>query len=203
MVGATGVGPVTCPRAQPTRPSHDRAEEDSVIDVLKSYLLVVSGVGQLTRLKAVDVAQQLLAAVPASDRLGEGPDTVRTQVAALAEELLDVGRQQRAMLTELVRTEVETVVARLGLTGESTPEPDDQAGLRISVLEAELVASQVRVRELERELATSTISPPAQVKPSKRARPAKKAAPAKRAVPIKQLAPTEKASRPQSADQKA
>ena len=121
-----------------------------MIDVLRSYLLVASGVGQLTRRKAVEVAQQLVAANPVAERLPASPEAVRAQVSALADELLDVGRQQRTLLTELVRAEVEAVVTRLGLT----------AAERTEELQAELAAARARVHDLERELASRPAAAP-------------------------------------------
>ncbi len=117
-----------------------------MIEVLKAYLQVASGVGDLTRQRALEAARQALAATPAAAVLpvaSAGVDGLTAQASALADELLAAGRANREMLSHLVRAEVETVVARLGLDGRSD-------------LEAELAASRARVRELERSLAAAT-----------------------------------------------
>ena len=114
-----------------------------MIEVLKAYLQVASGVGDLTRQRALEAARQALAATPAAAVLpvaSAGVDGLAAQASALADELLAAGRQNREMLGQLVRAEVETVVSRLGLDGRSD-------------LEAELATSRARVRELERNLA--------------------------------------------------
>lgn len=116
-----------------------------MIEVLKAYLQVAGGVGDLTRQRALEAARQALAATPASAVLpvaSAGVDGLAAQASALADELLAAGRANREMLGHLVRAEVETVVSRLGLDGRSD-------------LEAELAASRARVRELERNLAAT------------------------------------------------
>ena len=119
-----------------------------MIEVLKAYLQVASGVGDLTRQRALEAARQALAATPAAAVLpvaSAGVDGLAAQASALADELLAAGRQNREMLGHLVRAEVETVVARLGLDGRSD-------------LDAELATSRARVRELERNLAAQQTS---------------------------------------------
>ncbi len=116
-----------------------------MIEVLKAYLQVAGGVGDLTRQRALEAARQALAATPASAVLpvaSAGVDGLAAQASALADELLAAGRANREMLGHLVRAEVETVVSRLGLDGRSD-------------LEAELATSRSRVRELERNLAAA------------------------------------------------
>ena len=110
-----------------------------MIEVLKAYLQVASGVGDLTRQRALEAARQALAAAAVLPVASAGVDGLAAQASALADELLAAGRANREMLSHLVRAEVETVVSRLGLDGRSD-------------LEAELVTSRARVRELERDL---------------------------------------------------
>ena len=119
-----------------------------MIDVLKGYLQVASGVTQVTRQKAMVVARQVLEGSPVAGVLpavGQA-DQLSQQVSALADELLEVGRQNRAVLVDLVRAEIETVVTRLGLAGTAE-------------LESALAASRARVVELERELTRRDSSP--------------------------------------------
>lgn len=114
-----------------------------MIEVLKAYLQVASGVGDLTRQRALEAARQALAAAAVLPVASAGVDGLAAQASALADELLAAGRANREMLSHLVRAEVETVVSRLGLDGRSD-------------LEAELVTSRARVRELERDLGATT-----------------------------------------------
>ena len=114
-----------------------------MIDMLKAYLQVANGVGELTRQRALEVARQALAASPAAVVLPvatAGVDGLTAQVSALADDLLAAGRANRELLRQLVRAEVETVVTRLGLGGQAD-------------LQAQLAASRERVRELEGTLA--------------------------------------------------
>ena len=111
-----------------------------MIDVLKAYLQIASGVGEVTRQRALEAARQVLAASPAAAVLPvatAGVDGLTAQVTDLADDLLAAGRQNRELLRQLVRAEVETVVTRLGLGGQAD-------------LQAQLAASRARVRELER-----------------------------------------------------
>jgi hypothetical protein len=118
-------------------------EEATVIEMLRSYLHLASGVTQVTRQKALDVARQLVATMPPVGTVpggGANADELARRASALADELVSAGRENRAMLLELVRREVETVVVRLGLAGTEE-------------LEAALASSRARVLDLERELA--------------------------------------------------
>jgi hypothetical protein len=117
-----------------------------VIEVLRAYLQVASGVGEITRQRAVEAARQALAATPAGVVLpvaAAGVDGLTAQASALADDLVVVGRQNRELLRQLVRAEVETVITRLGLGGQAE-------------LEAQLSASRRRVRELEQSLAAGS-----------------------------------------------
>ena len=113
-----------------------------MIEVLKAYLQVANGVGDLTRQRALEAARQALAAAAVLPVASAGVDGLAAQASALADELLAAGRANRELLSHLVRAEVETVVSRLGLDGRSD-------------LEAELLTSRARVRELERDLAAT------------------------------------------------
>lgn len=113
-------------------------------EVLKAYLQVASGVGELTRQRAVEVARQALAGTPAAMVLpvaSAGVEGLTAQASALADELMVASRQNREQLTQLVRAEVDSVLTRLGLGGSGA-----------AALEAELATSRARVRELERQV---------------------------------------------------
>jgi hypothetical protein len=113
-----------------------------VIDMLKGYLQLAGGMTQLTRQRALEVARQLVAAVPTGGPVpaAMSPEELASRAASLADELLTAGRQNRALLLELVRAEVENVVGRLGLTAQAD-------------FEAALATSRARIADLEHELA--------------------------------------------------
>lgn len=115
-----------------------------MIESLKAYLQVAGSISEVTRQRAVEVAKQALSATPAAGVLPVatlGIEVASSQASALADELLAVSRQNRAQVIELVRAEVESVLTRLGLSGQGE-------------LEARLASTHARVRELERELAS-------------------------------------------------
>jgi hypothetical protein len=118
-------------------------EEDAVIDAVRGYVQLASGLTQVTRQRALEAARQLLAATPAAEvstAASVGAQALTGQVGALADELMATGRQNREQLRELIRTEAEAVLTRFGLTSNAE-------------LEAALSASRARVIELERKLA--------------------------------------------------
>ncbi|HEX3003454.1 MAG TPA: hypothetical protein VHO27_04535 [Angustibacter sp.] len=110
-----------------------------MIDMVRGYVQLAGGLTQVTRQRALDVARQLVAAGPAA-AMPVRPEELAARASALADELVTAGRQNRALLLDLVRAEVENVVARLGLAGREE-------------LEAALATSRARIHELEHELA--------------------------------------------------
>lgn len=105
-----------------------------MIELLKAYLQVASGVSEIARKSALEIGRQALADTPAAGVL---------PVASA--------------LVEAVRSEAETMVTRLGLSGQG-PGGQGPGGQGLSGqadLEARLAASDARVHELERELAAS------------------------------------------------
>ncbi|MGN6612423.1 MAG: hypothetical protein ACTHLJ_11660, partial [Angustibacter sp.] len=117
-----------------------RVEEATVIDMVRGYVQLAGGLTQVTRQRALEVARQVVASGPAA-AMPMRPEEIAARASALADELVTAGRQNRALLLDLVRSEVENVVARLGLAGREE-------------LEAALATSRTRIHELERELAT-------------------------------------------------
>ena len=114
-----------------------------MIESLKPYLQVASALSEITRDRAREAARHALSATTPSAGVLPGASTVETvagQIGALADELVATSRANRAMLTDLVRAEVESVLTRMGLTQHAE-------------LQAQLAATNARVRELERELA--------------------------------------------------
>src|SRR6185436_5774531 len=83
-----------------------------VFEVVRGYVQLASGLGELTRARATEVARGLLS-LPAAGVATGGQ--VAVQVGALAEELLAAAATNRQALTALVRSEVDGAVSRLGL----------------------------------------------------------------------------------------
>jgi hypothetical protein len=110
-----------------------------VIDMVRGYVQLAGGLTQVTRQRALEVARQVVSGAPGG-AMPVRPEELAARASALADELVTAGRQNRALLVDLVRSEVENVVARLGLTGREE-------------LEAALVTSRTRISELEYELA--------------------------------------------------
>jgi hypothetical protein len=75
---------------------------------VRGYIELASGLGELTRARAVEAAQGLLSLPAAGGK-------VAGQAGALAEELLATAAANRSNLTELVRSEVDVAITRLGL----------------------------------------------------------------------------------------
>jgi hypothetical protein len=83
-----------------------------VFESVRGYVELASGLGELSRARALEAAQGLLS-LPAT---GVATGTkMAMQASALADELLSAAAANRANLTALVRTEVDTAVTRLGL----------------------------------------------------------------------------------------
>jgi hypothetical protein len=95
-----------------------------VVDALRAYMQLASGLTDVTRQRALAAAKQMI------DQGGEVVDqmasattqasaaAVRRQAAALAEELIATSRLNRDLLVGLVRAEVERAVERLGLLSD-------------------------------------------------------------------------------------
>jgi hypothetical protein len=122
-----------------------------VLDMMKGYLQLAAGLGDMSRRKAMDAARELLEGTPVAGLRagsGAGPDALAGQVAAVADELLAIGRQNRRLLVQLVRTETEAVLASLG----TRPDQRTTSGRGAERLDDQLRALRERVAELERQL---------------------------------------------------
>lgn len=97
------------------------------INSVRTALQLLTGAGELTRARAMEAASTLLE-IP-----GIGDTSVRA--SQLAEELLQAATANQQLVHDLVRTEFERQLTRLGLVRESDLEA---AKLRIGALEAEL-----------------------------------------------------------------
>lgn len=117
-----------------------------MLDDLRSYLQMATGITEATTAKAREVVSGLLAsgvaltskAMPASDMVG--------QVQELADDLVATNLRNRELLTGTIRAEVDKVVGRMGLVRE-----DELAAVRRHVQRL-----QSQVHELREELTRLT-----------------------------------------------
>jgi len=115
-----------------------------VLDGLRGYLQLANGLSDVTRERARAAAKTLVAQGEA--RVGAVvPTSVQAQVTTLTEDLIATSKANRHLLVNLVRSEVERSVARLGL---ASSQELDAAARRAKGLER-------RVAELEEELSRS------------------------------------------------
>ena len=112
-----------------------------VLDGLRGYIQLASGLTDVTR----DRARAVVKSVLAQGEAGVGvvvPTPVRTQVGALTDDLLATSRANRDLLLNLVRAEVERSVSRLGLV----------SGQELAAATRRSSSLERRVEELEDEL---------------------------------------------------
>jgi hypothetical protein len=99
----------------------------------RGYVQLASGLGELTRARAMEAAQGLISMPGVSIATGK----FAVQVGALAEELLAAATTNREHLTALVRGEVDAAVTRLGLV---PAEKLEEAQAEAARLRAEVAA---------------------------------------------------------------
>src|SRR5665647_2913785 len=99
----------------------------------RGYVQLASGLGELTRARAMEAAQGLMSMPGVSVATGK----FAVQVGALAEELLAAATTNREHLTALVRGEVDAAVTRLGLV---PAEKLEEARAEAARLRAEVAA---------------------------------------------------------------
>ena len=81
-----------------------------MLDDMRGYLQGASGLTDLPRKRAQELAASLIAAG------STGPaGAVTAQVSTLAEDLINVAKANRDAIREMIRGEVEVAIARLGL----------------------------------------------------------------------------------------
>jgi hypothetical protein len=187
---------------------------------VRSYVQLASGLGEMTKARAMDAAQGLLA-LPGADEVSRRA----VQVSTLADQLLEAARANRASLVSLVQAEVETALKRaevarvadldaarraLGLLGKEVAEL--RTALATSGAAAVSSAARVPGRAIPRSAAVSTAvrgdghpglldpssSPssaaaPSAPAPAARRRPTARRTPAKR--PVSRAATTATAQR--------
>ncbi len=129
-----------------------------MLDDLRSYLQMASGLTEATTAKAKEVVASLLSqgmslsakAMPAPEMMG--------QVQELADDLVSTSRNNREMLVGMIRAEVDRAVGRMGFVRE-----DELAALRRHVQRLEK-----QLADLEAATAAAAAAPayPAQTYPA-------------------------------------
>ena len=76
-------------------------------DAVRALVNLASGLGELTRARALEAAQGLLA-LPGAEEVGKRA----LQASTLADQLLEAARANRAHLVALVRSEIESALRR-------------------------------------------------------------------------------------------
>lgn len=94
-----------------------------VLDAVRGYLQLASGVTEMSRQRALSAARSMLS--------GSGSGT--EQVSSLAEDIVETSRSNRDALVALIRTELDRALSRLGL---ATAEEVAALSARITALEA-------------------------------------------------------------------
>ena len=83
-----------------------------VLDVVRGYWSVAEGLTDITRRRVRDLAELMLVqSSDAADRSGE-------QVAAIADDILKQGQENKELLIGLIRTEIDRAVGRMGFVRE-------------------------------------------------------------------------------------
>ena len=129
-----------------------------MLDDLRSYLQMASGLTEATTAKAKEVVANLLSqgmslsakAMPAPEMMG--------QVQELADDLVSTSRNNREMLVGMIRAEVDRAVGRMGFVRE-----DELAALRRHVQRLE---KQLADLEVATAAASSAPVRPAQTYPA-------------------------------------
>ena len=87
-----------------------------VLDAVRAYAQLASGLTEVTRERAMTTAKALVAQLGA---LSEAPAQSTAQARVLAEELTKAARANRDAMLSMIRTETERAVAAVGVaTGE-------------------------------------------------------------------------------------
>lgn len=137
-----------------------------VMDALRGYVQLASGLTEVTRQRAQQAAKQLLQQSGA-ESLTTG---LTAKVSDLADEIVATSKSNRALLQAIVANEVEGAVARLGF-----------------VRAEEVAALRRRLEKLEQAAAPAAASPPSKTTASKSAaaKTTAKKAPAKKTTATK------------------
>lgn len=107
-----------------------------MLDELRGYLQMASGLTEVTAAKARELAMAL---VSQGMSLGTKAPDVVGQVQELADDLMATSKGNRDLLTGMIRTEVDKAVGRMGFVRE-----DELAALRRHVQRLESELGEVR-----------------------------------------------------------
>jgi hypothetical protein len=89
-------------------------EETSVIDALRSYLQLASGLAEVSAAKAKEAAASLAAQGPDTP----SPEALTIGLQTIAEDLVEQSKTNTDILVGLVKTEVDRAVGRMGFVRE-------------------------------------------------------------------------------------
>ena len=155
-----------------------------VLDAVRGYLQLASGLTEVTVGKAREAAAALLSAgldldkvpdVPGKDSAVGAAKVAAGQVQGIADDLLVSSKQNRELLTGLVRTEVDRSAGRLGFVRE-----EELAAVRrhVSRLESQLaeIRAQIGAPDGAAATAAGATAPTSTPAPKKKVPVAKKAA---------------------------
>lgn len=120
-----------------------------MIDTLRTYVTLVTGVTEATASKAREVATALL-----DQGMGLARMTGTDSVQALADDVLSASEANRAKLVELIRTEIDRAAARMGFVRE-----DELAALRARVERLEKSGTAATATEVPGEHRAGEASP--------------------------------------------
>ncbi len=120
-----------------------------MLDSLRGYLTIATGLTEVTLARAREVAVAVV-----SEGLNTGTPDVVGGVQEFADELWATGKDNREMLVQLVRMEVDRTVARMGFVRE-----DELASVRRHVdrLEAQLAQAQADLTSAREDAVASSI----------------------------------------------
>ncbi len=119
-----------------------------MLDALRGYVQLASGLTEVTVAKAREAVAALLTQgldldnvpdVPGKDSAVDAAKVAASQVQGLADELLETSKQNRELLTGLVRTEVDRAAGRLGFVRE-----EELAAVRRHVSRLETQLAEIR-----------------------------------------------------------
>ncbi|MBI1376197.1 MAG: polyhydroxyalkanoate synthesis protein PhaF [Frankiales bacterium] len=148
-----------------------------MLDALRGYVQLATGLTEVTLAKAREAATALVAQgldlqkvpdVPGKDSAVDAASRAATQVQGLADDLLETSKQNRELLTGLVRTEVDRAAGRLGFVRE-----EELAAVRRHVARLEGQLADIRAELATGAAATgaaATAATPAAAAPAPKAK---------------------------------
>lgn len=116
-----------------------------VLDAVRGYVQLATGLTEVTVSKAREAAAAVIAQgieLAAASREVPGSDSAKAaagQVQDLADGLLEMSKQNREALTEMVRTEVDRAAGRMGFVRE-----EELAAVRKHVSRLETALAEIR-----------------------------------------------------------